>query len=87
MFSVSVVWTFTFQESERAVSKEEGMALAKEHRCLFLECSAKTRENVQQCFEDLTLKVSWFLYISVGLDGYLVPLLGHVSVCQHASYF
>jgi len=48
---------FTFQESERAVSKEEGMALAQEHRCLFVECSAKTRENVQQCFKDLTLKV------------------------------
>jgi len=47
----------TFQESERAVSKEEGMALAREHRCLFLECSAKTRENVQQCFKDLSLKV------------------------------
>lgn len=46
-----------FQESERAVSKEEGMALAQQHRCLFLECSAKTRENVQQCFNDLSLKV------------------------------
>ncbi|KAL5069279.1 hypothetical protein RYX36_020166 [Vicia faba] len=45
------------KESERAVSKEEGMALAQEHRCLFLECSAKTRENVQQCFNDLTLKI------------------------------
>lgn len=47
----------TFQENERAVSREEGMALAQEHKCLFLECSAKTRENVQQCFRDLTLKV------------------------------
>ncbi|KAL1294994.1 hypothetical protein HN51_055831 [Arachis hypogaea] len=45
------------KESERAVTKEEGMALAQEHRCLFLECSAKTRENVQQCFNDLTLKM------------------------------
>ncbi|OIW13174.1 hypothetical protein TanjilG_17530 [Lupinus angustifolius] len=45
------------KESERAVTKEEGMALAQEHRCLFLECSAKTRENVQQCFSDLTLKI------------------------------
>ncbi|KAL5195574.1 Ras-related protein RABC2a [Glycine soja] len=45
------------KESERAVSKEEGMALAQQHRCLFLECSAKTRENVQQCFNDLTLKI------------------------------
>ncbi|MED6184765.1 Ras- protein RABC2a [Stylosanthes scabra] len=45
------------KESERAVTKEEGMALAQEHRCLFLECSAKTQENVQQCFNDLTLKM------------------------------
>ncbi|KAH1230225.1 Ras-related protein RABC2a [Glycine max] len=45
------------KDSERAVSKEEGMALAQQHRCLFLECSAKTRENVQQCFNDLTLKI------------------------------
>lgn len=47
-----------FQDSERAVSREEGIALAKEHGCLFLECSAKTRENVEQCFEELALKVS-----------------------------
>ncbi|XP_034206452.1 ras-related protein RABC2a-like isoform X2 [Prunus dulcis] len=45
------------RENERAVSREEGMALAQEHKCLFLECSAKTRENVQQCFRDLTLKM------------------------------
>ncbi|KAF7820194.1 ras-related protein RABC2a [Senna tora] len=45
------------KDSERAVTKEEGMALAQEHRCLFLECSAKTRENVQQCFNDLILKI------------------------------
>ncbi|KAL2933403.1 Ras-related protein RABC2a [Bienertia sinuspersici] len=25
--------------------------------CLFLECSAKTRENVEQCFEELALKI------------------------------
>ncbi|PSR98468.1 Ras-related protein like [Actinidia chinensis var. chinensis] len=45
------------RESERVVSKEEGIALAKEHGCLFLECSAKTRENVEQCFEELALKI------------------------------
>lgn len=33
------------------------MALAKELGSLFLECSAKTRENVEQCFEELALKV------------------------------
>lgn len=45
------------RDSERAVSREEGIALAKEHGCLFLECSAKTRENVEQCFEQLALKI------------------------------
>jgi hypothetical protein len=51
------------------VSKEEGMALAQEHRCLFLECSAKTRENVQQCFKDLSLKVLIYdFYTSVVVE-------------------
>ncbi|KAL6998171.1 Ras-related protein RABC2a [Sarracenia purpurea var. burkii] len=45
------------KESERAVSREEGIALAKDYGCLFLECSAKTRENVEQCFEELALKI------------------------------
>ncbi|RYR78634.1 hypothetical protein Ahy_A01g003471 [Arachis hypogaea] len=45
-----------FQESERAVSREEGLALAKELGCFLLESSAKTRENVEQCFEELALK-------------------------------
>ncbi|KAL7252851.1 hypothetical protein ACSBR1_007411 [Camellia fascicularis] len=45
------------KDGERAVSREEGMALAQEHKSLFLECSAKKRENVQQCFKELTLKI------------------------------
>ncbi|OIT21794.1 PREDICTED: ras-related protein RABC2a-like [Nicotiana attenuata] len=45
------------KESERAVTREEGIALAKELGSLFLECSAKTRENVQHCFEELALKI------------------------------
>lgn len=45
------------KDSERAVTREEGIALAKECGCLFLECSAKTRENVQQCFEELASKI------------------------------
>ncbi|KAL5546062.1 hypothetical protein UlMin_005749 [Ulmus minor] len=45
------------RESERAVSREEGMALAKELGSMFLECSAKTRENVEQCFKELALKI------------------------------
>nr|XP_043634740.1 ras-related protein RABC2a-like [Erigeron canadensis] len=45
------------KDSERFVSKEEGTALAKELGCLFLECSARTLENVHQCFEELALKI------------------------------
>ncbi|KAK9921052.1 hypothetical protein M0R45_029582 [Rubus argutus] len=45
------------RESDRAVSREEGIALAKDLGCLFLECSAKTRENVGHCFEELALKI------------------------------
>ncbi|KAK9168576.1 hypothetical protein Syun_000716 [Stephania yunnanensis] len=45
------------KDIDRAVSKEEGIALAEEHGCLFLECSAKTQKNVHQCFEELALKI------------------------------
>ncbi|EYU41594.1 hypothetical protein ABFS82_10G043700 [Erythranthe guttata] len=45
------------RENERVVSREEGMSLAKELGCLFFECSAKTRENVEKCFEELSLKI------------------------------
>lgn len=49
--------TRCFQDGERAVSAEEGMALAQEHKCMFFECSAKTREKVPQCFKELNVKV------------------------------
>eukprot|EP00897_Mesotaenium_endlicherianum_P007372 jgi/Mesen1/6663/ME000340S05823 len=45
------------RESERVVSREEGIAFARERGCLFLECSAKTRVNVQQCFQELVEKI------------------------------
>lgn len=45
------------RESEREVNREEGMALAQQLGSLFLECSAKTRQNVEQCFEELALKI------------------------------
>ena len=38
---------------QRAVSREEGMAFARDNGCLFLECSAKTRVSVQEAFEEL----------------------------------
>lgn len=39
------------------VPREEGLAFAQEHGCLFLESSAKTGQNVEKCFEELILKV------------------------------
>ncbi|XP_054821003.1 ras-related protein RABC2a-like [Prosopis cineraria] len=45
------------RDSERVVSREEGLALAKELGSSFLECSAKTREKVDKCFEELALKI------------------------------
>ncbi|XP_039036118.1 uncharacterized protein LOC120172827 [Hibiscus syriacus] len=36
---------------ERAVTRKKGIALAQQHKCSFLECSAKTRANVHQCFK------------------------------------
>jgi len=45
------------RETERVVSKKEGIALARQLGCLFLECSAKTHVNVENCFEELVLKI------------------------------
>ncbi|KAF8146134.1 ras protein [Mycena galopus ATCC 62051] len=38
---------------EREVSKEEGVALARQFACQFIETSAKTAQNVEQAFTSL----------------------------------
>ncbi|KAI4374282.1 hypothetical protein MLD38_012293 [Melastoma candidum] len=45
------------EESRRSVTKDEGAALAEAFGCLFMECSARTRENVEECFEGLISKI------------------------------
>nr|KAJ0200904.1 hypothetical protein LSAT_V11C600335490 [Lactuca sativa] len=45
------------KESDRVVTKKEGIEFAREYGCLFIECSAKTRVNVELCFEELVLKI------------------------------
>mmetsp|Transcript_5928 Transcript_5928/g.6779 ORF Transcript_5928/g.6779 Transcript_5928/m.6779 type:complete len:207 (-) Transcript_5928:1060-1680(-) len=44
-------------QSERQVSRQEGIAFARQHGCLFLECSAKTKDGVAQAFQELVRKV------------------------------
>ncbi|RRT38239.1 hypothetical protein BHE74_00050454 [Ensete ventricosum] len=48
------------KEADRMVTREEGIAFANEYGCLFIECSAKTRANVEKCFEELALKVLFY---------------------------
>ncbi|KAG0502076.1 hypothetical protein HPP92_002148 [Vanilla planifolia] len=45
------------KESDRVVTREEGIAFAQEIGCLFLECSARTRGSVEKCFEELAKKI------------------------------
>ncbi|CAH9109999.1 unnamed protein product [Cuscuta epithymum] len=45
------------REPDRVVSREEGIALANKLGSLFLECSARTQENVEKCFEEVALKI------------------------------
>jgi len=40
-------------EGLRTVSSEEGSALAKKFNCPFFETSAKTRQNIEECFVQL----------------------------------
>jgi len=43
-------------KEDRKVSKEEGMSFARRNNMLFMECSAKTKEGVEQAFEELIQK-------------------------------
>ncbi|EDR23689.1 hypothetical protein, conserved [Entamoeba dispar SAW760] len=44
-------------ENEREVTKEEGMNYADNINCPFIECSAKTNENINQIFETITRNI------------------------------
>jgi hypothetical protein len=63
------------QVDERMVTREEGLAFAQECGCLFLESTAKTRENVEKCFEELALKVCFQKYIRCHNISILNPFL------------
>mmetsp|Transcript_24940 Transcript_24940/g.34686 ORF Transcript_24940/g.34686 Transcript_24940/m.34686 type:complete len:201 (-) Transcript_24940:166-768(-) len=44
------------KQEERKVSKEEGLAFARRNNMLFMECSAKTKQGVEQAFHELIHK-------------------------------
>ncbi|TRY75516.1 hypothetical protein TCAL_11204 [Tigriopus californicus] len=44
-------------DETRAVSKDEGIKLARKHQMMFIESSAKTKEGVQCAFEELVEKI------------------------------
>ncbi|GAB5371965.1 hypothetical protein AAMO2058_001625100 [Amorphochlora amoebiformis] len=43
-------------KEDREVTKEEGLAFARSNSMLFMECSAKTKQGVEQAFEELVEK-------------------------------
>ncbi len=48
---------------DRQVSKATGRDFAKRNSMLFVETSARTSENITQCFEELVSKVRPFIFI------------------------
>jgi Ras-related protein Rab-18 len=63
------------KDAERVVTKQEGIAFARQYGCLFLECSAKTRINVQSCFEELVQKILDTPSLLVDTQGFKKNLL------------
>lgn len=57
MFPMCIVGNKKDLEHERKVNVGDGEDLAKEYKCPFFETSAKTRLNVDECFEALVREV------------------------------
>ena len=44
-------------EEHRKITTEQGESMAKEFDIMFFECSAKTGENIEQTFKEVTMKI------------------------------
>ena len=56
----------------REVSYEEGLAVAKAHKAIFLETSARTSFNVSNCFDELASA------FEVGINRYVCSMQRHM---------
>ncbi|KAI9821515.1 MAG: Ras GTPase [Phylliscum demangeonii] len=56
-FPIIVVGNKCDLESERQVAKQEGEALARRFGCKFIETSAKSRINVDNCFYEIVREI------------------------------
>lgn len=59
-FQMCLLGTKSDLEDRREVSKEEGESCAKGMNCTFRECSAKTRVNIDEPFEELIKKIKTY---------------------------
>jgi Ras-related protein Rab-18 len=46
------------REDNREITRDEGLRFARKYSMLFIEASARTREGVQNAFEELVTKVN-----------------------------
>jgi Ras-related protein Rab-18 len=61
------------RESERAVSRADGVAFARQHGALFLEVSAKSSVGVQEAFAELVQRVAESPALLSGTGGGRLP--------------
>lgn len=75
-------------QTNREVSRDEGIRFAKKHRTLFLETSAKTNECVKEAFDEVVRKIleTTNLWDNHAVDANKVNLYQTGNGEENASY-